>query len=335
MTFEPRDKVMIDPTMIGPMIDQLYASVLGRGADPVGYDFYVSEVTSGRLSIRNVAQAIVASEEFAEVFGYRPPKSVTVISDGNVFILPPSSVLEHELASPQGYEPWVLPYFCDMCQEGMTVLDIGASWGAFTLPASRRVGDRGRVFAIEASARNCKILQNNIWENGLTNVEVLPFGVSDGVGAAVAIGNYAENNATVRPLGSRINLNSPEFSIVPLIPIDVLLPRLGKVDLVKIDIEGMEYRALMGGMALFRANKPIIFLEYSPAFQQAGSGVEGRYLLILLHMLGYQLEILHRNRDRELLDRDSMAKTIDLIDAAWKRHVDEDSGTHLDLCAHP
>jgi FkbM family methyltransferase len=328
-------QTVIDKKTIESIVEDLYQSLLSRSPDASGHAFYVAEILASRLSIAEVARGIINSQEFAEISGRRSPPPARVVSDGNVFLLPPGSVLEHELASPQGYEPWVLPYFCDMCRDGMTVLDIGASWGAFTLPASRRVGERGRVFAIEANARNCKILQNNIWENGLTNVEILPFGVSDNLGSAISIGNYAENNTTVRALGSRIDLESPEFSIVPLIPIDVLLPRLGKVDLVKIDIEGMEYRALMGGMAFFRANKPIIFLEYSPAFQQAGSGVEGRYLLTLLHMLGYRFEILHRNRDRELLDRDSMSKTIDLIDAAWQRHVDEDSGTHLDLCAHP
>lgn len=46
-----------------------------------------------------------------------------------------------------------------------------------------------------------------------------------------------------------------------------------------MDIEGMEYRAVKGGLNFFQTQRPIVFMEYSPQFQRAGSAADGRICL--------------------------------------------------------
>jgi hypothetical protein len=43
-----------------------------------------------------------------------------------------------------------------LLRPGITVLDVGAHHGLYTLLASRRVGRNGRVIAFEASPRECR-----------------------------------------------------------------------------------------------------------------------------------------------------------------------------------
>src|SRR5689334_11442562 len=57
-------------------------------------------------------------------------------------------------------------------QPGMTVLDIGAHHGLYTLLASRRVGPHGRVVAFEPSARERNHLLRHLRLNRCKNVQV-------------------------------------------------------------------------------------------------------------------------------------------------------------------
>ena len=58
-------------------------------------------------------------------------------------------------------------------KEGDTVVDIGAAFGRYTLPASKRVGMSGKVLSIEPDYENFKLLNQNISLNKLHNVITL------------------------------------------------------------------------------------------------------------------------------------------------------------------
>ncbi len=54
---------------------------------------------------------------------------------------------------------------------GTRMADIGAGVGFFTLPASRRVGPKGRVYAIDLSSEMLEDLQTKLEKEKLANVE--------------------------------------------------------------------------------------------------------------------------------------------------------------------
>jgi FkbM family methyltransferase len=89
------------------------------------------------------------------------------------------------------YEPSFYQAFVGRIKEGMTVFDIGAHIGLFTLGAAKRVGKRGRVYAFESSQETAEILDHHVRLNGWQNrVEVVRAVVSDvdGVGPFYAHG---------------------------------------------------------------------------------------------------------------------------------------------------
>ncbi len=59
---------------------------------------------------------------------------------------------------------------------GMTVADVGAGFGAWTLRLSRWIGPSGRVYATDVGAAQLAALQEIVKREGLTNVTVLEGG---------------------------------------------------------------------------------------------------------------------------------------------------------------
>ena len=67
-------------------------------------------------------------------------------------------------------------------KEGMTVLEIGANIGFFTLLFSRLAGEKGKVFAFEPDPDNFRLLEKNAQANGCTNTVCVKKAVSDRTG---------------------------------------------------------------------------------------------------------------------------------------------------------
>jgi len=62
-------------------------------------------------------------------------------------------------------------------KEGDIVVDVGAHIGRYTIIASKRVGESGKVIAIEAHPGNFEMLNRNVKLNKLTNVTALNYAV--------------------------------------------------------------------------------------------------------------------------------------------------------------
>ncbi len=69
------------------------------------------------------------------------------------------------------WEPYVRREFRP--QPGDIVVDVGAHIGYYTLMASKAVGPKGKVIAIEPDPRNLSVLHQNIYGNNLKNVTIV------------------------------------------------------------------------------------------------------------------------------------------------------------------
>jgi FkbM family methyltransferase len=142
------------------------------------------------------------------------------------------------------------PHLCDhvevrFMQEhlrpGDCFVDLGANIGFYSLLASRAVGERGRVIAVEADPANYQKLVGNLELNRITNVVPLCVGVSDKE-ESLRLGI----NTTGNRGGNSFLSESPTRVSVRCQPLSAIL-RGCEVEAVagaKIDIEGFEYRVL-------------------------------------------------------------------------------------------
>ena len=172
------------------------------------------------------------------------------------------------------YEPGKHALIRRHLRPGMTFIDVGANKGDFTLLAARIVGDSGRVISIEPEPDNHSILRRSIELNGYTNVRVMHLALSDRDGTAtLQIGST-----------SGAHTLSPEFSgtrtvEVPTRTLDgvVAEQQLASVDMIKIDVQGLELAVLRGAAETLRANPRIILLLDLPKQSEKRRAI-GEYL---------------------------------------------------------
>jgi FkbM family methyltransferase len=141
------------------------------------------------------------------------------------------------------------------------VYDIGAHIGTFAVPLAAAVGKAGRLVAVEADADNHDRLLRNLASRGLLS----PSGPARAVHAVIGgAGRFAAQKVAG-------NTGETWFKSDPaakLAPSSVSLDELhaaqggGRVDVVKIDVEGMELAALRTAEELL-AQRPLLYLEVS------------------------------------------------------------------------
>ena len=142
--------------------------------------------------------------------------------------------------------------------EGNIVIDIGSQQGTYTLLASKKVGHRGKVFAMEPEPHNYSILEKNILLNQLDNVRIFQIAISDDDGKADFYIN-PDNTG-----GHSLVVHGENWSktSVQKMTLDHLMREISvSPDLIKIDVEGSALAVLRGGIETLRQNKPKIVLE--------------------------------------------------------------------------
>ena len=179
----------------------------------------------------------------------------------------PSLILEG------GHEPYETEYFAKLVGPGMTVVDVGAHVGWYTLLAAQRVGASGRVVAFEPDPANYALLVQNVTANGFRNVETVQQAVSDGCRQAAFFLDPKN------PGGHRLADWSDGR---PSIPVEVtsldafFSASLHPIDVVKIDTEGVELSVWRGMQRVLQRSPHLrVMMEFSPeALLRCGASPE-------------------------------------------------------------
>lgn len=172
------------------------------------------------------------------------------------------------LLSGRSYEPTATEVFKQIVKPGMTVVDIGAHTGYYSLLAAKNVGVGGMVFAFEPDPINYAGLVKNIELNGFTNIEPsrLAIGSYIGKGRLYVSGNSSGES-------SLVNIQErPKCNIgVKVMTLDEAL-RYIKVDVVKIDVDGGEMDVILGAENIIDANPNIKIITeiWKPGLEAAG-----------------------------------------------------------------
>lgn len=161
------------------------------------------------------------------------------------------------------YEPPTAAVFAELIKPGDSVLDVGANAGFFSLLCARLAGAGGRVIAFEPIPSVRANLMANIEINDFRHVQVIPKAVSD---AAATLTIYEgpdghKGISSLRPLESASNKLTIEA-----IALDDIAAALGKVDCIKIDVEGAEMLALLGMEKLVARDRPHFIIEFTDAY---------------------------------------------------------------------
>ncbi|CAN1212305.1 hypothetical protein TUMEXPCC7403_19005 [Tumidithrix helvetica PCC 7403] len=173
------------------------------------------------------------------------------------------------------------------------VMDLGANIGYFSLIASKRVGLKGHVFSFEASPRVYELLCKNCCLSNNKNISPLNFAVSDNEGI---LKFNLPRNPQEQGSGS---LSSSEIGDIEVagITIDKFVQKenLIRLDLIKMDIEGAEVKALLGMSETIVKHKPKLLFEFSPSRYKESEINQFEALVKLLKDFKYKFSTLTRN----------------------------------------
>lgn len=158
------------------------------------------------------------------------------------------------------YEPEIKAVFHAFVRDGCVVLDVGAHVGYFSVLAGGLVGEKGRVHAFEPDpdcfaklgANTKRYFQITRWNMavadrvGFVQLHRSPLSTESGWGSILEAPGEERTRVEVRSTTLDAWLETQPTE---------------RVDFVKVDAEGAEYRILAGSQRLFDIRKPIIVFE--------------------------------------------------------------------------
>lgn len=298
-----------------------YRLYLGREPDPGGFAAYSAVVERG-ISVDELTRWFASCPEYALRMVAQPSPDVAraKLKGFDLYVPTADAVVGEEILAQGEYEPHVTQPLSHVLTSGMTVIDVGANVGWYSLLASKRVGPSGRVIAFEPLARNVKLLFANKLINGADNLEIHPYGAGerDGLLTLMSAGSIATSREA--ELDDALTINGFEFAYVRAI--DSVAPRDRPVDVIKIDIDGFDYRAMLGARETLRRSTPQIFCEYAPGHLSQFSGIDPADYLKFFIEHGYNdFTVLTRGRPSQHVGGD-IDQIVPLPEAYGATHVD-------------
>jgi len=173
----------------------------------------------------------------------------------------------------------------------MTMLDVGANIGYFSLIAARLIAPKGAVWAFEPVRENLGLLQRNAAANGLTDfIHVSPVAVSDVAGVrhfyinsgSMGLSSLNQEAST----GGRQRMMPLRQEVVEVVctTLDDWAKEHGwpTVQLVKIDVEGAEPEVLTGMVGLTSRNPGMrVIIEFNVRTLRAANKTVDDFLAAL------------------------------------------------------
>lgn len=167
------------------------------------------------------------------------------------------------------YEPEILGFWEKIIKPGMTVFDIGANIGLYSLFLSSRIGKGGKIHAFEPVRKTYQKMIENIKLNGTEIIHLNNMAVGSLEGEVELVIDEDSAKSYTRKIDPQKNMTHSES--VPSTTIDSYCKRnnISKLDFMKIDVEGFEFDVLKGAQHTLQNNPPqMIQLEVIENFLQ-------------------------------------------------------------------
>jgi FkbM family methyltransferase len=298
-----------------------YRLLLRRHPDPTGYRAYADKVADG-ITVEQLVGYFLSSPEWITRGLYRAAGEAHLervdTADVSLYVLKNDPVVGQELLVSRAYEPHVTTQLRRFLVPGGVFVDLGANVGYYSLLAARRVGREGRVIAFEPNPVSVKVLLLNTLPEGDT-VRVYPFAVSDREGflSLMRIVSIASSKRVTEE-----ELRHPsDVTPVYAVRLDDALRDERRIDVIKCDIDGHDYRAIRGGLATLARTRPVVFAEFNPGTLRSFSEIEPVEYLRLFTGLDYRMTVLFRHAKPDACGQD-VGRVLGLLEAAGLEQVD-------------
>ena len=227
----------------------------------------------------------------------RPKDIVMINCQGNKMYVDPQDIcIAPHLLSKGIYEPFQTELFKKLIAKDMTVVDIGAHIGYYSLIAASIVGSGGRVCSFEPESNNYGLLIKNINENSYKNIAPMQVAVSNMNGNLKL---FLDKSNSGGPSLSEKNIGEKNgFVEVGSDLLDNLLEKNNKdlkVDVIKMDVQGSEGLVLDGAQKILANNNLKIIVEFWPNGLKS-MGTDALALLKKMESMGFKMGVIDEKR---------------------------------------
>ncbi|MFH1462585.1 MAG: FkbM family methyltransferase [bacterium] len=190
-----------------------------------------------------------------------PKKMLLNINGHKMYVASQDMGVSGHLISQGIHEKYETELLKKIIKPGMTVVDIGANIGYYTLIMASLAGKKGKVYAFEPSPDNHCLLIKNIKINNYNNIIPVQKALADKIGKVKLF-----TSQTVFSSLSLAEENVPEkagWVRVEATTLDKFFPK-EKIGFIKMDVEGAEGLVAEGGDRVLKNNNLKIAMEFWP-----------------------------------------------------------------------
>ncbi|NOK62888.1 MAG: hypothetical protein GFH27_549293n285 [Chloroflexi bacterium AL-W] len=319
-------------------LEYCYRLILRRPPDEAGLAFWRTKIIREKLSVGNLVDGFISSNEFTDA--HNNIKYVPMMISGETlhtvefdnFLLCTSKkdyIISTSIENSHQYEPAVSREIQCILESSQVFVDVGANIGYFSLLAASIVGPNGHVYAFEPNPDNCSLLRFSAAQNHFKHITVYQNAVAD-VAQTYILETEGSNGRIVSAQQASdtdsFTNNNPTLSktlprlYVTSVRLDDVLSELHTIDVIKIDIEGAEPRAIQGMQELVHKHRPVIISEFAPDLLKVTSGVAPEQYLKAFTTLGYTLFVIEEDsikpieQDYQQLEARYFTEGVDHID---------------------
>lgn len=191
------------------------------------------------------------------------------------------------------FEPSTVRCYTRLVNPGDVVLDVGANIGAHTLPLARLVGEAGRVIAFEPTRYAFLKLQQNVSLNSalaarVSLAQVMLVSHSSAALEPTVYSSWPLEGSDEVHAKHRGRLMDTRGAIAATLDEQMRRFSIGRVNFIKLDVDGHERQVLDGARETLHRDRPPILLELAPyVFSDRPDDFDA--MLSLLAKLGYLL----------------------------------------------
>lgn len=182
------------------------------------------------------------------------------------------------------HEPLVTKLVKKYVKKDDIILDIGAHIGYYTIILAELVGEKGKVFAFEPNPTNFALLKRNVKINGYNNVILVQKAVSNKTGRIKLY--ISKDNYDHRIYDSHDGRQSIPIETIRLD--DYFTKYEGRINFIKMDIQGAEGLAIQGMTKLLKSKDVRIITEFWPIGLKRSGVMPEKYIESLIN-IGFKL----------------------------------------------
>jgi FkbM family methyltransferase len=221
-------------------------------------------------------------------------EQVVTAWDGTLFHVRAGDMIEEEIARYGAFELEVQEALFSWLRPGDNVVDAGANIGCHACPMAIRVAPHGRVLAIEPVGRLADRLEANCRLNGIDNVVVSRVAVSSGTARRALVVPHAVATNQGNASFHRAPSSCSDVVEVETTTIDVLVTEVGlsELRLIKTDLEGEDFAALVGARETLKRWRPMLAFEHHRGLWEAAGQTLESATEFLTGEFGYRITSL-------------------------------------------